>query len=156
MTVKLYWILYHRTTVKSSVLNMTKPKLPFSIDALMSKEDKPTSRDNSPSPVKDYSLPKSNSETDSQSGSPQPVLVPIPTFPASGPSSSGARPNMFGTGLFQGALPHYTAGLHPSLAGMLLQGDPYQAFPWYMHQRPRYLQHRYGSGRYIFQYFCRK
>lgn len=133
----------------ASVLGMTKPKLPFSIDVLMRKEDEATYRENSP--VRDYSLPKSKPVTGSHGGSPQSVLVPIPTFPAStAASSSRERPSILNSGLYQRTLPHYSPGLDPSLAGMLMQGDPYQTFPWYLHHRPRFLQHRFGPGKLLF------
>lgn len=134
------------TAVSATLLSMTKPKLPFSIDALMGNEEQSTYCDPSPSPIKDYSIPKSR--TESKSVSPQPVLVPIPTFPVTGPSSSRERPSVFSSGLYQRTLPQYPPGLDPSLAGMLLHGDPYQTFPWYL-QRPRFLQHRFGPGKFL-------
>lgn len=138
------------TAVSTAVLSMMKPKLPFSIDALMGNETKANYRYTSP--VRDFSMPKSKSESRPQSASPQPILVPIPTFPAPGPSSSRER-GVFSSGLYQRTLPHYPSRLEPSLAGMLIQSDPYQGgynthpFPWYF-QRPRFL-HSFGPGKFF-------
>lgn len=137
------------TAVSATLLSMAKPKLTFSIDALMGNEEKAPYCDVSQSPIKDYSIPKSR---DSKSVSPQPVLVPIPTFPVTGPSSSRERPGVFSSGLYQRTLPQFPPGLDPNFAGMLLHGDPYQTLPWYL-QRPRFFQHRFGPGKFLISFF---
>ncbi|GFR13096.1 homeotic protein empty spiracles, partial [Trichonephila clavata] len=151
------------TTISNSpIMGMNKPKLRFSIDVLMGKESDDTDAslyrdDSSPISVKDYSIPKFSTETSETRSrlnprkSPQPpVLIPIPTFPARATApntmiNSRDRSgfcNPASSTLFHRTLPHSPSGMESAFAGMILQGDGYQSFPWYL-QRQRLLYHRF-------------
>ncbi|XP_015919292.1 homeobox protein EMX1 [Parasteatoda tepidariorum] len=147
-----------------SIMDLNKPKLTFSIDALMGKAsdngDTSICRDNaSPVSVKDFSINKFHTEEIPKSHSPlnvpvppkPSVLVPIPTFPGglTGTSptlrtvvGSRERAGLFNAALYQHTLPHVSAaGMDHSLAGMILPGEALHGYPWYFH-RQRFL-HRF-------------
>ncbi|XP_055928748.1 homeobox protein EMX1-like [Argiope bruennichi] len=151
------------TTISNSpIVGMSKPKLRFSIDALMGKETSDTDStvfrdDPSPLSAKDYSIPKFTSESPdarnrlNHDKSPQPpVLIPIPTFPARPTAPSAvistrdSRTGFFNpptAALFQRTLPH-SPGMETTFAGMILQGDGFQTYPWCL-PRQRLFYHRF-------------
>ncbi|GIY55486.1 homeotic protein empty spiracles [Caerostris darwini] len=160
------------TTISNTpIVGMNKPKLRFSIDALMGKDTSDTDAslfrdDSSPLSAKDYSIPKFSTETNescsrlSSRDSPQPpVLIPIPTFPARPVAPSTVVPtrdrigffNPPSTALFQRGLPNSPQGMESAFAGMILQNDGYQSYPWYL-PRQRLFYHRF-PGELEFFYF---
>ncbi|GFR12705.1 uncharacterized protein TNCT_49781 [Trichonephila clavata] len=144
----------------------SKPKMGFSIEALVGKEHQVSSDKSSP--------PRSGSSPGEDSGrtySPrqQAPVAPVPTFPAGAPGGvpvsltggaggmvnaafldsicGGGRPGLYHPHEHPGGYTALPGGCSPHVSPFFLGRETYPIYPWLLARHPRFLAHRLPGKR---------
>ncbi|CAL1292744.1 unnamed protein product [Larinioides sclopetarius] len=139
----------------------SKPKMGFSIEALVGKEHQAASSDKS-SPPRSVSSPgeeMNNGRT--YSPRQQAPVAPVPTFPAGAPGGvpvslagagggmafldsicAGGRPGLYHPHEHPGGYTALPGGCSPHVSPFFLGRETYPLYPWLLARHPRFLAHR--------------